>query len=327
MTRSKMKPYITTVMIFIVLLVFNVNALADVHATLPTNSHEKRIAVDLPIESEYAESPFDFVIDPQLYLFTMGTEEYGGGSVEEASTILFRNHESDYAFSSFSDKLKIRNRSNIPVAITITAEMYNLDNISMIDKDSYGDEDTCSMYMAIVDDRGNRAVVSENGIATIRIEMDAAPEDAYLYKYNEETGSYDYVLSRDESMIDWPEYSFGLKGSCNPKGNWFDRSFHPYIRVKWSMEALETEELQYITETKPEEKTPPSDEFTDNENVMVDGGMTDAGEHIDTLGNECNSNPTDPDNGSNELKMNNNVLSSNKVVSINSTVSENSVDQ
>ena len=120
------------------------------------------ISVALPAISEYGDSPFDFIIDPQGLIYETDAAKYGGGRVEEGATLLFRNHEGDYDFSSRSDRLSVRNQSNVPAIVTITACVSDLGGVDVVDYPVFDDE-SCSIYLAIVDDEGNEQPVSENG--------------------------------------------------------------------------------------------------------------------------------------------------------------------
>lgn len=55
-----------------------------------------------------------------------------------------------------------------------------------------------------------------NGENTIRVEMKAAPENTYVYKFNENLQSYQWVQSEDFEEINFDTYFLGLVGACNP---------------------------------------------------------------------------------------------------------------
>lgn len=232
------------------------------------------ISVALPAINEEAGSPFDFILDPQQLIYETDAAKYGGGRVEEGATLLFRNHEGDYDFSRLSDRLSVRNQSNVPATVTITASVSDLDGVEVVGSPDFDDE-SCSVYLAIVDDEGNEQPVSENGEVSVSIEMRSAPEDAYYFRHDEETGEYLYEFSTDPENIDFDTYSFGLVGYCNPNGNWEDISVHPRVTVTWDVEPIMSEEeatlednqeIQEITE--PEEAS-----WTDNTDANQDSVM------------------------------------------------------
>ncbi len=208
--------------------------------TLPTeDAIEKRVTVELPVEDQDM-SLFDFILDPQMLLYATDAAEFGGGVVEKDATMLFPNSNGKYDFSGKSDMLTVKNRGNSMVVISVTATVNNLSDVIMLDSDRYDGSDNCSMYVALVDERGQEVPISKDGTVKLVSVLDKVPDDAYVYKFNPETGGYDHVLTKNESEMDWPHYSFGLKGSCNPEGRWADRDTYPSITVKWSMETVDT---------------------------------------------------------------------------------------
>ncbi len=236
--------------------------------TLPLEVYGKDVvSVALPAISEESESPFDFVIDPQGLIFATDAAKYGGGKVEEGATLLFRNHDGEYDFSRRSDSLTVKNRSNVPVIVTITASVENLGDIEIAGNTDFGDSDACSMYLAVVDDEGNEKPVSEDGEISVSTEMRRAPEDAYIYRIDEESGSYSYELSRSPDEIDFDSYSFGLTGYCNPNGKWEDVAVHPVVKVTWKVEPVlsEEEEEEQQEELEEEAATAASSELTEEQ--------------------------------------------------------------
>lgn len=202
------------------------------------------ISVALPAISEESDSPFDFIIDPQGLIYETDAAKYGGGRVEEGATLLFRNHDGDYDFSRYSDRLRVRNQSNVPTKVTITASVSDLGEVEIVGSPDFYD-DSCSIYLAIVDDDGNEQPVSEDGEVSVSVEMMRAPDDAYYFRYDEESGEYSYEYSTDPEYIDFDTYSFGLVGYCNPNGNWEDISVHPKVNVTWNVEPLLSEEEEF----------------------------------------------------------------------------------
>ena len=231
------------------------------------------VAVDLPTFSEEV-SPFDFHLDPWGLIYATNAARYGGGAVEEGATLCFRNQGGEYDFSSSSDKLTVTNRSTVPVKVIVKVRLEQVEDAHMIAEKSFDDEE-CSVWLAIVDDRGNLQPISEEGETTLVTEMSAAPSGAYTYRFDEETQTYQYELTdvsdgsdvsegsdrSEEGMFD--TYSFGLTGACNPNGDWSDADAHIVVKVTWDVEPLlsseprgeETEETEKTDRTEETEKT------------------------------------------------------------------------
>lgn len=251
--RMKTTALLTGICTAFMLLAGSVNVRAVDTVTLPLEVYGKDVvSVALPAISEEGESPFDFIIDPQGLIFATDAAKYGGGKVEEDATILFRNHDGEYDFSRRSDGLTVKNRSNVPVVVTVTASIESLGDIELSGSTDYGDSEVCSMYLAVVDDEGNEKPISEDGEISISTEMREAPEDAYIYRIDEENGSYSYELSRSPEEIDFDSYSFGLTGYCNPNGKWEDVSVHPVVKVTWKVEPVLSEEEEEEPEQQEE---------------------------------------------------------------------------
>ena len=254
MQRMKMTAFLTGICMAAMLIVNPVIVMAGDTVMLPLEVYGNDVvSVALPSVSEGGDSPFDFIIDPQELIFATDAAKYGGGKVEEGATLLFRNHDGEYDFSRRSDRLTVKNQSNVPVVVTITASIDDLGDIDVVGSPDFGDSDACSMYLAVVDDEGNEKPISEEGEISVSTEMHEAPEDAYVYRIDEENGSYSYEFSRSPEEIDFDSYSFGLTGYCNPNGNWQDISIHPIVRITWKVEPLLSEE-EIEQQEEPEEE-------------------------------------------------------------------------
>lgn len=199
------------------------------------------INVQLPIIGN--ESPFDFLIDPQNLIYLTDAARYGGGKVEEGANILFKNTQGDYAFSSKSDELVITNRSNIPVRLSIRAEVSNLGGTEFVGSRSELTGDTPSLFMALADKDGIRSVITEYGEATIDVVLEAAPDGTYDFKWNEDLEKYEYKVANEEA--DFDSFSFYIIADCNKDGDWGSVYGNPVISVSWMTEPVipEPEEI------------------------------------------------------------------------------------
>lgn len=199
------------------------------------------INVQLPIIGN--ESPFDFLIDPDNLIYLTDAAKYGGGKVEEGANILFKNTQGDYAFSSKSDELVITNRSNIPVRLSIRAEVSNLGGTEFVGSRSELTGDTPSLFMALADKDGIRSVITEYGEATIDVVLEAAPDGTYDFKWNEDLEKYEYKVANEEA--DFDSFSFYIIADCNKDGDWGSVYGNPIISVSWMTEPVipEPEEI------------------------------------------------------------------------------------
>ena len=236
---------------------------------LPTIK-EEIISVDLPTVGD--ESPFDFYIDPQGLLYDTGAVRHGGGVVEEGAYLLFHNHDDDeYDFSGRSDRLKVTNRSTVPVNIKITAKISDLGNLRMDQDGSFEDEDDCAIYLAIVDDEGNERVLSEDGEVSVEVTLSSAPSEAYTFRYDESTDTYEYVYQNDKD-ISFDSYSFGLRGACNANADWSGISAAPRVMVTWSVDPVYPDRSEETDEEAEEESVEEISDEQDLENVSEETG-------------------------------------------------------
>ena len=225
-----------------VFLLCSFSAFAIESVTIPLEIvGEDVISIVLPIVGQGENSVFDFILDPQELIYRTNAARYGGGTVEEGATLLFRNSEGEYDFSRYSDWMTITNQSTVSVLVTITAQITDLGEVKITEDADFTENSEPSVYLAIVDDKGNIQSISAAGETVIKLKMDAVPGNVYVYKLNEETQTYQYGLSKDPNEIDFDTYSFGLMGACNPNADWQDISAHPTITVTWRVEPVITE--------------------------------------------------------------------------------------
>ena len=240
--------------------------------TLPTEVYgEDVVSVALPVVSKDGSSPFDFIIDPQGLIYETNAAKYGGGTVEEGASLLFHNYKNeDFDFSSYSDSLKVINRSTVPVVVRVAAKIADFGDIRLEQDDVFEEEDSCAIYLAVVDDEGNERPLSEDGEVILEAEMKEAPAEAYTYYYNEEQDVYEYV-STDTEDIDYDTYSFGLHGECNINADWSELSASPKVIVTWEVEPVMSEKEEYSDDDPMEDR---------KENFDEDPNENDTGKEV-----------------------------------------------
>lgn len=178
------------------------------------------VSVELPTEEKI--SPFNFILDPQMLITETDGAKYGANTFEAGATLYFENTDGDYNFSSRSDMLTVKNKGAVPVKVTVTAWLGQIDNLSIVQSDSFEDE-AASIFLAVVDSEGNIQPLDENGMASVTAELH-------------------------------DKYSFGLVGACNPNGIWMDLDVHPTVTVTWQVTPVaDKEELQEELEDMQED--------------------------------------------------------------------------
>ena len=174
-------------------------------------------SVILPTVNVEGDSPLDFIMDPYSLIEASDAARYGGRDFEKGATLYFENAVGEYDFSSISDKFTVTNGDVDALYVTVTAKIENLGNIVVTDDISFGEAKSASIYLAIVDNKGNEIPFSAEGEACISVMVD-----------NSASGIYE----------------FGLKGSCNPKGNWKEVTATPKLTLTWRIDSLDLETEQ-----------------------------------------------------------------------------------
>lgn len=263
----------------------------DLARQVDTDQHPVDIVnTKMPIIGE--KSPFDFIIDPMKLVHETDAAKYGGGRVEEEATILFKNNEGDYLFSSKSDLLTVSNRGNIPVQLTIKANINNSGGIEFVGSRSELGGLKPQIFMALCDEDGIRSVMTEDGEARIDVILDAVPDDSYSFEWNEEDGKYEYKVSEDFDENNFDSFSFQIYGDCNTEGKWADIGDAPTIIVSWEAVPIHPEKdmldetiEQYASEIEKKVSGYLAKE-SDQEEVLLSDQAKERGEKIKKLRSE-----------------------------------------
>lgn len=189
--------------------------------------------VVMPTETE---GIFDFILDPQGLINATGGAAYEGKKFEKDSTVFFKRTdgtvEEDY--SNKSDYITITNKSSVPVDVSVEVQVDtdSIKGIILSDDKEFKDDTGRSLYLAITDGE-NVVPVGKDG-ATLQATIDAVPEEAYEFVYENE--KYVYKMKEGLEGIEFPEYSFQLMGAANGKGEWTELvDVAPKIMITWKV--------------------------------------------------------------------------------------------
>ena len=259
-------------------LLYPVQTLAVESIMLPTQIvGDDVVSMSIPIVNESETSVFDFILDPQRLLYRTDAARYGGGVVEEDATLLFYNKEGEYDFSQHSDWLTVTNKSTVPVRVTIMAQMADIGDIHLVESADFAESTEPDIYLAIVDDQGNIQPLGADGHASVSFEMEAAPENTYVFRLDEENHTYQYGMSIDPSMVNFDTYSFGIIGACNSNAEWQNISVHPMITVTWYVEPIIPEEQEEAPAADDKNISDKSNTPDDNDKPVDESDNVDAG--------------------------------------------------
>lgn len=181
---------------------------------------------------------FDFILDPQGLINKTNGAAYEGKKFEADSTVFFERNDDEVEedYSNKSDFVTITNKSSMAVDISlhVSVSQSSIEGITMTDDKEFTDDTGTSLYLAVID--GEREVpIGMDGV-TIDMTIDAAPDGAYEYIYEEENEEYIYKLKNDMSGIEFRQYSFQLTGAANGKGDWSELiDAKPEVTVGWEI--------------------------------------------------------------------------------------------
>ena len=237
------------------------------------------ISVVLP--SVEVSDTYSFYIDPQNILYNSYADS-DEVTVEEGAHMLFINRaDGGCSLSGTSDKLDVINMSTVPVEITAVAYLENVEEINILDSRPYGESSTCDMYLALVDDTGNEYPIPASGEVSFTVILDKAPNGAYAYEYDEESGEYVYASQLSDIAFD--SFSMGLTGDCSATDNWANISQNPIVRFSWIVEPIIENEVtdedivEDDTDSEDVESVDTGETVSDNTALEpdVDGDDTD----------------------------------------------------
>lgn len=185
---------------------------------------------------------FDFIIDPQGLINKTNGAAYDGKKFEENSTLFFKRSDGKVTedYTSSSDAITITNMGSVAVKVSLNISIApeSLGGIVLTGDKEFTDDKNASLYMALVDGEKETPLGTE-GIS-MEVTVNAAPEDAYEYRYDSERELYTYQMKEDVSGIEFPSYSFQLTGAANGKGDWSKLTKEvPNINVSWSITPVE----------------------------------------------------------------------------------------
>ena len=195
-----------------------------------------QIPLDVSPRDETEElfaSMFDFSVDPYGLIEKTNAVRYGGGRVEPGARVIFKNHGEAYDFSSHSDPVTLYNLEDKAVSVTAVMQIAQLEHVLFADRlDSEQESHPYlpTLYLALIDEYGNRGAVNQDGIAVIQAEIPAGE--------NGEASAY----------------SFRLWADCNTEADWSNVDVRANLAVTWVIKPISAEEEEVLTEEIPAEE-------------------------------------------------------------------------
>ena len=231
---------------------------------------EEIISVTFPSFGE-DDDLYDFILDPFGMINQTEAARYGGGNFQKDATLFFKNQpdpEAEPVYSNTSDFRSIVNKSNVPVEVTVILNFSNEGRIRVSDDPDFKDLDAAAVAFGIVDENGESVSMNLDGEARFVRRLEAAPEDTYVYIYDEEEGRYRLKTNFEDMEFD--EFSFGIWGAANPNGDWENITEIPGLEIMWSVEPILDEKSgEEAAETPSEEAEKTEEASAEEENAST----------------------------------------------------------
>lgn len=235
--------------------------------------------VDMPANTE---GIFDFILDPQGLIDKTDAAAYGGKKFEAGSTVFFRRTEGEPKedYSSASDHVTIVNKSSIPVKVALSIKVSDAfaKSITFTDDKKFKKDKDANLYLALKN-KDKEIPIGKDGL-DLDVTIEAAPDGAYEYSYDNKSEKYTYKLKEDSSGILFDEYSFQLTGAANGKGDWTKlEGVVPEIKVDWKVfpeeSAVKRRDAVLKEDTAPAEETAAGENGQNTERDVPDQAEDD----------------------------------------------------
>lgn len=187
------------------------------------------------------DTTFNFILDPEGLIAKTNAGRYNSKTFEEGATLFFENTGGTTDYSSTSNALVVTNKSSIPVDVKLEATIANATGITLTDDKTFTGDTDASIYLALTDGTNTKPLTDAGVELTSKLEYDT---DAYEMKWDATAdagnGAYVYELTaaaQNQSLTDFPQYSFKLTGASNAAGDWSAlASAAPEVEVTWTVD-------------------------------------------------------------------------------------------
>lgn len=218
-------------------------------------------SVVLPTESDYSGA-FDYVLDPMQLIETAAGNKFDTNKYDfnSGDTVFFSNGTvgGKLSYSATSNKLKVVNKSNKDVELTVSLKASEVDGITWwTDKDNAPSGTDTSLYLAITGQKStdtdgtiatvgtaDTAPINSNGVAVLSKTLEAltnSANDAFIIQWNPIRNGYEFVENDSATGKVATYYEFDITGQCNtdPAADWLEvlqTGDTPELEIVWSIE-------------------------------------------------------------------------------------------
>ncbi len=202
---------------------------------------------------------FDYVLDPMGVISDTNAKKYGGVSFEPGQKMYFKHAatsaEVPYIYTSRSDALKVINKSNVEVKLTLTAEVTDTEQVSYVDATgslNAPDKPQVHFDAVVISSTEPRISTTTKEIGTtssatltpIEASM-AQATNAYVTSYDAGTDAYTLDLKPNVSeSTAFKTVQFALSGSCNSAEKWGEVTKLPTPKLVWKVTGMAQKEVE-----------------------------------------------------------------------------------
>ena len=235
MESRKFKKYVALAMATILAFSLNMVALAAGGSSTGDGEFEGSVQTDVfevEVPTSAAEGTYDFILDPENLIKQsiengQAKDDYTEEKFPNAYSMYFANVSGNSVsvngtYTNTSDPIKAVNKGSTDVDVKITAELTELEGITVTDDKTFADDTSASIYLAIKDTAAtpNEVAMDEEGSATLTASMEGTDESNFQVVYDSTNDKYVYELKDDVDESEFSTYEFRLTGAANTAGDW-----------------------------------------------------------------------------------------------------------
>lgn len=203
---------------------------------------------------------FSYVLDPMGVISDTNAERYKGKTFEKGQKMYFYHDttsaEVPYNYTSKSEAIKVINKSNVDVNLTVAATVTDVEQVSCVNATgnlNATDKAQVLFKTAVVSQLSATArtgsipsatgvdMALNDGAATVTpidVTMDQAKTGAYVTSWDATAKAYKLGLKSDVSPSDFSTVEFALMGSCNTAKKWGEVTKCPTPTLVWTVNGM-----------------------------------------------------------------------------------------
>jgi len=187
---------------------------------------------------------FDFILDPEGLIAETGNDRYTGKKFATDASLYFNvtptSANDNLTHDDVTDKLVVKNKGNVKLDVTLTAELTNTDITLTNDKTFGGGTDTeKTVYLALVTAADEQAMNPTDSKAVLTATVDAVAETNFETIWDDDEEKYVHQMKYGVADTEWKTFEFWMTGACNTNADWDGYTGAPTMDVTWEIKTHE----------------------------------------------------------------------------------------